>query len=233
MVSDARISKKPLQAVKITTEQRSLAADPRAFDAKIVRSGLDFMSRFTRPFNDADVCQAASSYAWVPGIICLRALDVGHAIKPYELTKPKTGDECNTLALRLRLAIDGLQAPARAKAHPDLNNWLAKKITGLEFSVHPVYRSGAWLRVEIPVLKSLEQCVAYSIFLMIEDRWEFTDRVRFCPYSKQPGQEHWFLDVDDNGAPNIGAARTFCSDEHGNAYRQREWRKQQAAAKHK
>jgi hypothetical protein len=222
-----------------------LATDDRAFDAKLVKSALDFLGRFYLVYEEMDLPLAGEMFAWVPEVITSRAGSVGIKVAPRPLKLPASAGACNTLATVMRIAIGDIQArddeSMDAHTREAKEEWLGKKFSGMQRTQVPIYRQSKWDWATIPVLRTVEDCVIYALFILHENTWGFRERVHMCPYRERADTEshierdHWFLDfeVDERGALKLGAAKAFCTVSHGNAYRQREWRKQQAAAKHK
>lgn len=208
-----------------------------------MNSALDFLGRFTQPAKDTDIGDAAKIFAWVPDIICRRAEASGKPKNAYVLAAPKSSDACNTLAMMLRIAIGDMQPGAAPSpdAHEANEEWLEKRLAGLERSERYVRTADGWEWRKVPVLLSVEHCLLYAIAILHQDSWKLRERVRLCPYRARRDSpthfepEHWFLDfeVDEHAALKLGPPQQFCTGKHGNAFRQREWRKQQAAAKHK
>jgi len=234
-------------APKTPVHRWPVSKNERAFDGRILRSALDFLERFYAPLVESDVADATEYFAWVPGVIRDRMAAVHREIQPYGLKSLSTAADCNDLATRFRLGIVALQErpPTRRRpervAHNGVEEWLDKQLRVLELTVHPVYRNGAWQRVEIPALTTVQKCMAYALWVLHEDRWNIRGRVRLCPYRKKADTpehyepDHWFLDfdLDERGALTLGPPQRFCTPEHANAFRQREYRKRQAALRGK
>jgi hypothetical protein len=90
-------------------------------------------------------------------------------------------------------------------------------------------------RVAVPVLTGVQECMAYALAVVQEDRWKpsIAERIRMCPYRyPQLGEDqkgHFFLDyrfgVDGELEKN---RQIFCCHEHANRFKQSKHRRNKA-----
>jgi hypothetical protein len=233
-----------------------LVRDDRAFDTAMVGSALKFLKMFHGPVDSLAALKAAAPFAWVPRVSRIRARLLGRRFSAWtlELPTPKRvtataisgaltaaypanddtpAKHCNTLATRFDVALVNIQGQSKRGK----DQWLTQQLRTLEFISG--YRKGKAELVTMPLLKSVEACLLYALAVLAEDNWHFRDRVGECPYVRRHDSKvhfeprHWFFDVDARGQLPISAPLKFCCADHANAYRQRQLRQRQAAAKHK
>ena len=199
-----------------------LTQNDRAFDAKIVRSALDFLGRFLAPTkSEAEAAvEAVAPFEWVPYIVRLRARVGGVSSKRWNLSPPKprkwmpamdqgslrlsarTDDDtvakrCNTLATIFLIALADIQTPnqgpllsgryAHADDEPRRNSkerWLRKQLRGIQIIEQPTYRNAEWGSTKTPLLRNVEACLSYALYVLQKDEWGFSARVEKCPYRK-------------------------------------------------
>jgi hypothetical protein len=115
-------------------------------------------------------------------------------------------------------------APAReGKPRLSPEQWVNKILAALPIYSRYTFEKDAFSLASVPLLTSVQRCVAYSLVLVWTDRHDFADLVRPCGYlvedSPNSLAHHYFL-ADD-------ARQRFCTPAHSNAQRQREWRRNQ------
>jgi len=242
--------------------QPALVRDDRAFDAAMVGCSLRFLARFQGPPDEAAAAaHATAPFAWVPQTALERAkisglehLDPwtlplpmpsrvaatdrsGARVQVYRVYDATLAQHCHTLATRFWMGVVAIQESETLNS--DIERWLVDQLRALDFATRYRYRNGRAQLVSVPVPRSVEACLAYALAVLAEDRWHFRDRVGRCPYERKHDSgthfepRHWFFDVDSHGQLPISAPLKFCCADHANAYRQRQLRERQVAAKHK
>jgi hypothetical protein len=116
----------------------------------------------------------------------------------------------------------------------DQDKWLDEALRALPIMQRARIESGRVVLNSLPMLRDVSTCLAYAVLLLVENRWSLKGRVSMCRYVGRGDNDvpHWFLDyeLDRTGRLRRGTRRNFCSDQHANAFHQRQWRVRQLPA---
>lgn len=212
--------------------------DAREFDLRVVRSVIDFANALQAPFHqdrngrwDVDVQGLARPhFAWLEDELGNRASALG-------ISEPKwEGDSNRELLTAWAIAMNLLGGHV-GRGFPEsrlrseffltrvftLQEFLDTALSPLPIHARYRYMEDRIERVELPLLTTIQRCVAYTIALVMENRWSLAGRIKECPF-KRPGM-HFFLDyrMDSSGA-FLPGEQEYCCPAHSNAHRQQRHR---------
>jgi hypothetical protein len=225
----------------------------RAFDIGCVKSALLFYNQTLEgesrlppdKQNDLDDHGSAddgsrspgSAFDWLPEALKERAelgdmmlFDVPDEIRPLSDADSESVRSQFDLALKVQRKWASMSRSDRNFISPAIDATL--KLVHIHQRLR--FIDGEPVRVTLPILRDVNDCMIYALFIIFEDRWGLAGRIRQCRYVG-PGQAqaHWFLDyrLDGRGHLKRGTPLEFCSPEHANRFHQREWRKRHAGSK--
>jgi hypothetical protein len=213
----------------------SKLSDSRAFDVRVVNSVIDFYNAVPMPPEDGQKIDlqalAAARFDWLPVELKKRADALGIQIPKWE------GDSERDLLIAWGIT-GALLYGHVGHGFPDhaiLSKFMFGKVMTLEeflekalspLPIHVRYRfvESQIHRVELPLLTTVQRCVAYMIALVMENRWLLGGRFRRCPFER-PGR-HFFLDyrLTPDGDGFLPGEQEYCCPEHSNAHRQQRYR---------
>jgi hypothetical protein len=231
-----------------------MVRDDRAFDAEIVRGAIvlynlrhagptTIMAR--KPSSDEAAAVVEKSFGWVAEVIRLRAeaAEMEGPLRRLGWTKPTVEQVvASSAALMMFLG------PFRSVALQFKYKFAGRELSAIEWlnevlRALPIY---SWYRHErghvrltsVPLLRGVQECVAYAVSVVQLNRWqpEILSRIRPCPYFYpefgEPQNSHYFLDfrLNENGELEKNRQR-FCCPEHANRFKQRKWRHDQASGR--
>ena len=223
--------------------QDSLKEQTREFDVRVVRSVIDFCNLVPPPAQGRDVdfqAIAADAFGWLPP--ALRDLAEASGIEQVQWR----GDSNKQLLAAWGIALNLLHGHIGRgfpKGHLKtkffvfdvltLEEFLNKSLSTLPIHVRYRYTAHGVGRVELPLLTTVQRCVAYTIALVMENRWSLSGRIKQCPFEARDthfGDKHFFLDyrIDAHGA-FLPGEQEYCCPAHSNAHRQKRHRERSKA----
>jgi hypothetical protein len=225
----------------------AVESDPRRFDAEVVRSVLETYNSvyLEAPFGEFMLDRGAPALAWIPEVLTRRLREVGLSetagyVGPVHKT---CGDELLKAISRLAVffqsivpanEVPGLVLDARelrrrghAKAAEAREQWLDRALRAMPSAVYYRFLDGVVVREEVPMLNTVERCVAYGLMVLLRDE-DMRSRVCVCPFTgRGQASPHYFLNyrVERDGSLARGTTPRFCSQRHKTAFHVRESRK--------
>lgn len=220
-------------ALRKANRDEKLARDDREFDAQIVRSALDFYNSFHahptiatgQPYSEI----VERVFAWVPPVMELRAKGAGVDPANVRWRNTETGRDISAASTVLLFNVGAFKGGDSIEfangRRITTEQWLNEVFAALPIYSRFNIEKGEIRLASVPCLTGVQQCIAYALALIKLNRHGFGELVRRCEFltDERPGSlaHHYFLADDPR--------RQFCSPAHGNAHRQREWRRAHAA----
>jgi hypothetical protein len=119
------------------------------------------------------------------------------------------------------------QRPGDPIKYDEGREFLDKQLGQLWIVEHYRFTPNGLTRIAIPYLNSVTRCIAYVVAILMENRWGLADRVKVCPYRRDPKEGfHVFLNFRLRADGNLmdGAGMKYCCPQHQNADGQRQHR---------
>jgi hypothetical protein len=216
----------------VNMKQQRLVSDPRAFDASMVRSMLRWADlqqpgrrSKARSSREDDDC-----FQWVRRIQNLRAdaLGISTRLSRWRDVTPKLSSHW---FIREPAVICEMWTVLSPKQRREAEQWLAQTIRSIRLAGCMSFEAGTSQKQVLPLLTSVDECVAYAFAAVLDDANGFRSQVRKCRYASAELPAHHFLDMGQYGEPQVGAPKLYCCESHANRDRQAQYRRRQKKGK--
>ncbi|MCC7200944.1 MAG: hypothetical protein IT483_15660 [Gammaproteobacteria bacterium] len=213
----------------------------RTFDVEVVRSAVTFWNVWAAGPPPGAVLPLRKivdqAFGWLPAVLSARAtaIEVEAPTWRGDAAQELVAAHCVMFRLLLGNVQHGFPAGTKIKTSTQQREderWLDHWLAPLPIHTRLRYRDGQVVRLELPLLTTVQRCVAYAIGLVLENRWELSGRIRRCPFERHG--LHFFLDyrLDDAGH-FLPGEQEYCCPDHSNAHRQQRFREKAKARKSK
>jgi hypothetical protein len=216
----------------IDIDEKRLASDMRAFDAVMVHSMLRWANaqKARRTPDTASSQRGTESFRWVSSVLKARASALG--VSPRRFVWRNTASKlASHWFVEEPAAICEMWGALRPKWRADAEQWLAGTIREIPLFGRMGFESGRTSKMFIPLLTSVDECVAYAFAAVLDEENAFRSQVRKCRYASAKLPEHHFLDRGLFGEPQVGAPKLYCCESHANRDRQAQYRRRQKEKK--
>ena len=219
-------------AIHVERDTR-LLADQRQFDERVVRSTLEFYELLGPQMPERDTASVSprsliAPFHWLPPLMrqLVRREQATFRWDDTEDVPAMATAHWALTSLARSLAPDAIGIPPLARGHkPAGQRWLQSVLADLEIHSRYDWNGSTVTFTAIPLLTSVQQCVAYTLALMKRDAYELGRLVRPCPYLMRDENpwypHHLFVAAQPN--------QYFCSRRHSNCQRQRDHRARKEA----
>jgi hypothetical protein len=213
-------------------DERRLASDPRAFDASMVHSMLRWAD-LQHPRYSGDITlsrQAADCFCWVSRVLRARAAALGVSTRLVRWRDVPSTFSSHWF-VREPAVICEMWAVLRPKQRRDAELWLAQTIRSIRLAGCMGFESGASRKQVLPLLTTVDECVAYAFAAALDEENGFRSQVRRCKYASADVSIHHYLDLGKYGELQVGAPKLYCCESHANRDRQAQYRRRQKVRK--
>jgi hypothetical protein len=230
VTSKSRQSPKQTDLSPLLSTTDELAKSDQAFEVQLARSSLEYLNGTWGVGQYRDDPERA--LCWVSEIIGLRhnqAKGLGGVPRKAVWESSDRFSAQFTFNWAKPFLFGTHASTGRGPGFETMFSWINEMLR--DVPIHQVWQvqaDGALRTVTIPFLDSPLKCVAFAIGCIAGNRWEMRGRVRLCPFiPRGETGRHLFLDyrTGADGAFLPGKAREYCSEQHSNAQRQRDFKR--------